>query len=300
MTSEQYTRVRLDFGYDGTDYAGWAKQPGLRTVQGELEAAVHQLFGYQGDPIVLTVAGRTDAGVHADAQVAHLDLPPEKVARLAKLRGMDGKPDPNIAGSLKRRINGVLGAHADAWVHDARVVSSDFDARFSALSRSYRYRIADTLARKDPIVRRTTLWYTMRLDLDVLDETARRLVGLHDYAAYCRPRPGATTIRNLTDFHWTREADGVLIAELTADAFCHSMVRSLVGACIATSQGRMKPGEAEELFDQGDRGLDYAVAPAHGLVLTGVSYPEDALLAARAELTRQRRLDTTPFPGETA
>lgn len=299
MTEQGNTRIRIDVGYDGTDFSGWAKQPGLRTVQAELEHAVHQMFGFQGEPASLVVAGRTDAGVHAFAQVAHLDLTPERVARLARLRGMDGLPDPDIARSLRRRMNGVLGAEADAWVHAARVVPPEFNARFSALSRRYRYRIADPLAHRDPIVRRTTLWYNRRLDVEVMDQVAARLVGLHDYASYCRPRPGATTIRNLTDFRWHRDTDGVLIGELRADAFCHSMVRSLVGACIATSHGRLGPGQAEELFDRPTTGDEYAVAPANGLTLVGVDYPEDALLAARAEITRQRRVDTTPFPGET-
>lgn len=298
MLPTEDTRVRLDFGYDGTDFAGWAKQPDLRTVQGELEAAAHKLFGFRGDFLPIIVAGRTDAGVHASHQVAHLDISPERFAKLAKLKGPDGKPSDDIARHLRRRINGVLGAEADIVVHSSRVVPPEFDARFSALSRSYRYRIADPTSLKDPIVRRTTLWYTEKLDLDVLDETARNLVGLHDFGAYCRPRPGATTIRHLTDFRWRRDEDGLFIAELKADAFCHSMVRSLVGACLAVNQGRMTLAEAVRLLEQTDRGLDYAVAPAHGLTLVGINYPEDELLAARAELTRQRRLDTTPFDGE--
>ncbi|MFZ4843789.1 tRNA pseudouridine synthase A [Mycetocola saprophilus] len=294
------TRIRLDLGYDGTDFAGWAKQPGLRTVQEVLESAAHQTFGYQGDPIRLTVAGRTDAGVHAEAQVAHLDLTPERVERMRRARTSDGNPEPDVAHALLRRINGVLGLHSDVWLHSARVVDVGFNARFSALSRSYRYRIADAQAWKDPLSRRTTLWYPRPLSLEVLDRTAASLVGLHDFAGFCRPRVGATTIRNLTDFRWRRDADGVLIADLSADAFCHSMVRSLVGVCIAMSVESLPADAIAGLLQATKRGHSngFATAPAHGLSLTNVEYPEDSLLAARAELTRQRRESTTPMPGE--
>ncbi|RLP77556.1 tRNA pseudouridine(38-40) synthase TruA [Mycetocola tolaasinivorans] len=298
MTSTDLTRIRLDLGYDGTDFAGWAKQPGLRTVQEVLETAVHQMFGFRGEPILITVAGRTDAGVHAEAQVAHLDLDPERVARLMQARGADGQPEPDIAHALLRRVNGMLGLHSDVWLHSARIVPNGFSARFSALSRSYRYRIADNEALKDPLHRRSTVWLPRTLDRETMDRTAARLVGLHDFAGFCRPRVGATTIRNLTGFSWRRDADGVLIAELRADAFCHSMVRSLVGACIATSTGLLPEAAIEGLLREDRRGQGFATAQAHGLTLTGVEYPEDALLAARAELTRQRRTSTTPFPGE--
>ncbi|PZQ90507.1 MAG: tRNA pseudouridine(38-40) synthase TruA [Leifsonia xyli] len=288
-TPEATTRVRLDLAYDGTDFTGWAKQPGLRTVQGVLEEALATLFGRSGaEPPRLTVAGRTDVGVHAIGQVAHLELDATQLA------GLDRRPRGRGAGaagaeSLARRINGIVGQAADVQVLRASRAPAGFDARFSAVWRRYEYRIADAAALRDPRTRAFTLWHPAALDARAMDAAARSLLGLHDFAAYCRPREGATTIRTLQEFGWRRDPDGVLVAEVRADAFCHSMVRSLVGACVAAGEGRLSPDRAAGIRDEAQRTSEFIVLPARGLTLMEVGYPPDAELAARAEQTRAKR-----------
>jgi tRNA pseudouridine38-40 synthase len=287
---EATTRIRLDLAYDGTDFTGWARQPGLRTVQGLLEEALATLFGRAGvEPPRLTVAGRTDVGVHAIGQVAHLDLAPEQLEQLTR------RPRGRGAGaagaeSLARRINGIVGQVADVQVLRASEAPPGFDARFSAVWRRYEYRIADAVALRDPRTRAFTLWHPSALDLDAMDAAARGLLGLHDFAAYCRPRDGATTIRTLQDFGWRRDPDGVLVAAVRADAFCHSMVRALVGACVAAGEGRFAPERAAGIRDEARRGSEFIVMPSRGLTLVEVGYPPDAELAARAEQTRAKRV----------
>lgn len=288
---EGLTRVRLDLGYDGTDLHGWARQPGLRTVQGELEGALATIFSRHAPAPTLTVAGRTDVGVHALGQVAHLDLTPAQLARLRTARrGVRSTDDPAEAvGSLVRRLNGTAGGAGDIRVSRSTPAPPGFDARFSALWRRYEYRIADARARQDPRSRRTTLWLGSELDLDAMSDSATSLLGLHDFASFCRPRAGATTIRTLQRFGWRRDPDGVLVAELQADAFCHSMVRALVGACVAVGERRLDAPRLVELREAARRGSEFKVLPAHGLTLVEVGYPADAELAARAEQTRARR-----------
>jgi tRNA pseudouridine38-40 synthase len=271
-------RIRLDIAYDGTDFRGWARQPGLRTVQGTIEGALARVLGGE---VGLVVAGRTDAGVHARGQVAHADLDEEQSARLTSTRG-------GVAG-LADRLQGVLGSHSDAAVSATSVAPEGFDARFSAVWRRYHYRIADRRTGYDPLLRRFTT--TVRADLDVaaMDAAARSLVGLHDFAAYCKARPEATTIRTLLEFDWRRAGDDVLVANVKADAFCHSMVRALVGACAAVGGGRLAPERLVELRDVGERTSAFPVLAARGLTLTEVGYPADELLAQRAEQTRARR-----------
>lgn len=291
MTSpEATTRIRLDLAYDGTDFTGWARQPGLRTVQGVLEEALATLFGRSGaEPPRLTVAGRTDVGVHAIGQVAHLDLAPEQLEQLARRPRGRGAGAAGVE-SLARRINGIVGQAADVQVLRASEAPPGFDARFSAVWRRYEYRIADAVALRDPRTRAFTLWHPSALDLDAMDAAARGLLGLHDFAAYCRPRDGATTIRTLQDFGWRRDPDGVLVAAVRADAFCHSMVRALVGACVAAGEGRFAPERAAGIRDEARRGSEFIVMPSRGLTLVEVGYPPDAELAARAEQTRAKRV----------
>jgi tRNA pseudouridine38-40 synthase len=138
-------------------------------------------------------------------------------------------------------------------------------------------------------VRQTRRVMRIRLDLDAMEAAAHSLLGLHDFASFCRPREGATTIRTLQEFTWSRDADGVLIASVKADAFCHSMVRALVGACLAAGDNRLGAARVLELRDAAERTSEFAVAPAKGLTLVAVGYPPDAELAARAEQTRARR-----------
>ncbi len=275
-------RIRLDLAYDGTHFRGWARQPGLRTVQGTLEGALARIVG--GEP-GLVVAGRTDAGVHATGQVAHLDLDDAQAERL-RPRGHEAS-DP--VASLAPRIGGVLGRYADAAVHRTSRAPAGFDARFSAVWRRYRYRIADDTAGYDPLERHRTTTVRGRLDEEAMDAAARSLIGLHDFAAYCRAREEATTIRTLLTFSWQRDDRGVLVAEVTADAFCHGMVRALAGACVAVGQGRLDVADVAGLRDAGDRTSEFTVLAARGLTLTEVGYPADELLAARAEQTRARR-----------
>ena len=288
-TREAATRIRLDLAYDGSDFTGWARQPGLRTVQGVLEDALATLFGRAGsEPPRLTVAGRTDVGVHAVGQVAHLDLDAAQFAQLDRRPRGRGAAAAG-AESLARRINGIVGQAADVQILRASLAPDGFDARFSAVWRRYEYRIADAAALRDPRARAYTLWHPAELDAAAMDAAASSLLGLHDFAAYCRPREGATTIRTLQAFSWARDADGVLVARLQADAFCHSMVRALVGACVAAGEGRFAPDRAAGIRDEAQRTSEFIVLPSRGLTLVEVGYPPDAELAARAAQTRAKR-----------
>jgi tRNA pseudouridine38-40 synthase len=281
-------RIRLDIAYDGTHFRGWATQPGLRTVQGTLEAAVARIVG---SDVRLVVAGRTDAGVHASGQVAHVDLDEAQWARVAARQGRAAS-DPaasDPAGSLARRIRGVLGQYPDVTVSRTSLAPEGFDARFSAVWRRYRYRLADLTVGYDPMRRADTTTVRTALDADAMDAAAQTLIGLHDFAAYCKPRDEATTIRTLLDYRWARDAEGVLVAEVKADAFCHSMVRALVGACAAVGEGRLTVDDVARLRDELTRTSAFKVLPARGLTLAEVGYPEASLLASRAEQTRNRR-----------
>lgn len=276
-------RIRLDIAYDGTHFRGWAKQPTLRTVQGTLEAALARIVG---SDVQFVVAGRTDAGVHALGQVAHVDLDDEQWARIESRQGR-APQDP--AASIARRMRGVLGAYPDATVTRSSIAPEGFDARFSAVWRRYRYRLADESSRYDPIRRHDTTAHRGVLDETAMDAAARTLIGLHDFAAYCKPREEATTIRTLLDYRWTRDPEGVLVAEVKADAFCHSMVRALVGACVAVGEGRLDIDDLVVLRDALTRTSEFKVLAARGLTLTEVGYPADDLLSTRAEQTRARR-----------
>ena len=238
-----------------------------RTVQGLLEAALGTLARAA---VATTVAGRTDAGVHARGQVAHADVPPELVA------------DP----LLLRRLNGLL--PVDVRVHRAGPAPAGFDARFSALWRRYRYRVTDRPA--DPLRRAETLAWPRPLDLDRLRAASGALLGEHDFAAFCRRRAGATTVRAVLALDWTRDDSGVLEMAVSADAFCHSMVRSIVGALLAVGEGRRDPGWAAGLLDRPERAGEVAVAPPQGLCLEAVGYPPDDELEQRQQVTRRVRV----------
>ncbi|MBC7725019.1 MAG: tRNA pseudouridine(38-40) synthase TruA [Burkholderiaceae bacterium] len=284
------TRLRLDIAYDGTKFTGWSTQPGIRTVQGEVEAALAVILRRHAPIPRLVVAGRTDAGVHATGQVAHLDLAPHQLRSLDRPRRgkMAGRVFDGPA-SLGRRINGIAGLNSDVWVARSSIAVPGFDARFSALSRSYEYRIADTAAPRNPLERHRTLWYPALLDVDTMNAAAQSLIGLHDWAAFCKPREGATTVRTLQEFGWQRMADGVLVATVEADAFCHSMVRALVGACVAVGEGKLEVARLADIRSEIVRSNDFKVMPAKGLTLVAVAYPPDDEVGARAELTRRRR-----------
>jgi tRNA pseudouridine38-40 synthase len=275
-------RVRLDLAYDGTDFSGWAAQPGRRTVEGVLSDALATLLRAP-EPVRLTVAGRTDAGVHARGQVAHVDV--EHDAWLA-VPGRSTRTPPEAALS---RLRGIL--PGDVVVHAVTVAPEGFDARFSALRRRYLYRLCDRPTALDPLRRHDTVLARRPLDERAMDEAARGLVGLHDFAAFCRRREGATTVRTLLEYSWTRLEDGTLAATVVADAFCHSMVRSLVGAVVPVGEGRHPVEWPAQVLRAGDRDPGVVVMAPHGLSLEQVVYPPDDELAARAlEARAVRRL----------
>jgi tRNA pseudouridine38-40 synthase len=259
-------RLRIDLAYDGTDFHGWATQPGLRTVQAELSAALATALRLPS--VDLVVAGRTDAGVHARGQVVHVDV-----------EAVDDR--------MLRRLNGLL--PPDIRVRRVAEAPPGFDARFGALWRRYAYRVADEAAALDPLTRRHVLATGRPLDLDAVNEASSLLLGRHDFASFCKQRAGATTIRTLLDLSWTRDDAGVAVATVRADAFCHSMVRSLVGCLFAVGEGRRPAAWAGEILAAGVRDPAVVVAPAHGLTLEEVAYPPDDQMAARAEQTKARR-----------
>ncbi|MFJ2957171.1 tRNA pseudouridine(38-40) synthase TruA [Streptomyces sp. NPDC087270] len=267
-----FVRVRLDLGYDGADFSGWAKQRSRRTVQGELESAIGTVLRLP-DPVELTVAGRTDAGVHARGQVAHVDLPAEVWER--------------ESGKLRRRLAGRLPWDVRVW--GVARAPSGFDARFSAVWRRYAYRIGDHPGGVDPLLRGHVLWHDRPVEVDLMNDAAKLMLGEHDFAAYCKKREGATTIRTLLDLSWERTADGLAVATVRADAFCHNMVRALVGAMILVGDGHRPVGFPAEVLAGRERHSAVNVVRPHGLTLEEVGYPADELLAARSREARNMR-----------
>lgn len=285
MDSLDTVRLRLDIAYDGTNFHGWARQQPkageteLRTVQQQIEDVLTMVLRH---PIQLTVAGRTDAGVHATGQVAHFDVPQEALEQ----RTIDGQPE-----RLVRRLARLL--PDDIRVAQCTQVPAEFDARFSALRRHYIYRISTDPAGALPTRGIDTAHWPKRVDLHAMQSAADILVGLHDFAALCKYKPNATTVRDLERFEWvdasTPDEPHLCEAHVTADAFCWSMVRSLVGACLAVGEGRRDEAFTRKLLTMTERCSEVPVAPAKGLTLVGVDYPADNELAARAEATRGMR-----------
>ena len=269
-------RLRLDISYDGTDFSGWASQPQRRTIQGELERALATALG---QPVSTTCAGRTDAGVHARGQVAHCDVIADAIG------GELTVPDPPALADLRARLSGLL--PADVGVLGVAVAPAGFDARFGALWRRYSYRVADTMV--DPTRRRDTLAHRRPLDLERMNVAAAALLGEHDFAAMCRRREGASTVRRLLEYSWSRDSDGVAVARVRADAFCHSMVRALVGALLPVGDGRQDVVFPAEVLAAGQRDPRVTVVGPSGLCLEEVRYPADGELAARAAQARAYR-----------
>ncbi|OLT24222.1 tRNA pseudouridine(38-40) synthase TruA [Nocardiopsis sp. CNR-923] len=264
-------RLRLDVAYDGTDFSGWAVQPGRRTVQGELEAALARVLRLPSAS--LTCAGRTDAGVHARGQVAQADVP-------SAAWESEGE-------RVARRLAGVL--PKDLRVTGVRVAPPGFDARFSPLFRRYSYLVSDAPYGVDPLLRRHVLWHRSPLDVDRMNEAAARLVGEHDFAAFCRRREGATTIRELLRLEWERTDRHLVRGTIQADAFCHNMVRALVGALLAVGDGRRETTWPGEVLGAAVRDSSVHVVGPQGLSLEEVRYPADGELAERARATRRVR-----------
>jgi tRNA pseudouridine38-40 synthase len=277
--SRMTRRWRLDVAYDGTDFAGWARQSGVRTVQGILEVALATVL--RTPSVTLVVAGRTDAGVHARGQVCHVDLPDEVESGLG---------EGSFEYALRRRLARLL--PDDVRVSGIARAPQGFDARFSAVWRRYAYRIWEDPASADPLRRREVLAWPNRLDELTMNEAARTLVGTHDFAAFCRRRETGTTIRVLHRFGWHR-VEGLLVAEVVADAFCHQMVRSLVGASALVGEGKRPVSWLATLLSGRVRDPTVPVVAAHGLTLEEVGYPRDTELAARAVQTRALRSSDT-------
>jgi tRNA pseudouridine38-40 synthase len=269
------TRLRLDLSYDGSGFHGWSCQPGLRTVQEVVQQALGWALGLP-EPPELTVAGRTDAGVHARGQVAHADVPAESwlAARQTAVRRLARALPPDI------RVRSIAAAPAG------------FDARFSALWRRYSYRVCDDPASADPLRRHDTLWYPRPVDVDRMNQAAAALIGEHDFAAFCRRREGATTVRELLRLEWARTEPGLAVATVAADAFCHNMVRALVGAMLPVGDGRREPTWPLEVLTAKLRNPAVVVVAPHPLCLEEVAYPDPPDLATRAQTTR--RLRPTP------
>lgn len=269
-----HVRVRLDLSYDGTEFSGWAKQAGgQRTVQGEIEDALRTVTRSRDTTYELTVAGRTDAGVHARGQVAHVDLPGELWAEHRE--------------KLLKRLAGRLSKDVRVW--SLSEAPAGFNARFSAVWRRYVYRVTDAPGGVDPLLRGHVLWHDWPLDVDAMNEAARALLGEHDFAAYCKKREGATTIRTLQELSLERDADGIIAATVRADAFCHNMVRSLIGALLFVGDGHRTPDWPGKVLAAGVRDSAVHVVRPHGLTLEEVGYPADELLAARNKEARNKR-----------
>ncbi|KAE8127546.1 MULTISPECIES: tRNA pseudouridine(38-40) synthase TruA [Bifidobacterium] len=297
-------RLRIDLAYDGGDFHGWAKQPGLRTVQGEMETALHRILSVldddAGDPLRLVVAGRTDTGVHASHQVCHLDVQAETLA------GCIGHMDTPAIEALMRRLRHFL--PDDITIHAISEAPEGFDARFSALERTYVFRIADGAYAPDPRLRGFVLSMDGELDTDAMNQASAMMLGLHDFGSFATPNPGGTTIREVKTACWRRvitrpltdeEArghyctptieSGLVCFTIVADAFAHNMVRSLAGACVQVGLGKRSldwfAGKMAQPVREGSTG---PIAP-HGLTLEHIAYPPDEELGARAERIRARR-----------
>ncbi|WP_329460169.1 tRNA pseudouridine(38-40) synthase TruA [Streptomyces sp. NBC_01497] len=264
--------MRFDLSYDGAGFSGWAKQPGRRTVQGEIEDALRTVTR-SATMYELTVAGRTDSGVHARGQVAHVDLP-DAVWAVHE-------------DKLLRRLAGRLPHDVRVW--RAERAPAGFNARFSAVWRRYAYRVTDHPGGVDPLLRGHVLWHDWDLDVAAMNAASARLVGEHDFAAYCKRREGATTIRTLQRLDWVRGDDGIVTATVRADAFCHNMVRSLVGALLFVGDGHRDAEWPGKVLAAGVRDSAVHVVRPHGLTLEEVGYPADDQLAARNKEARNKR-----------
>jgi tRNA pseudouridine38-40 synthase len=271
-------RFKAQVSYHGGNFNGWAKQPGKRTVHAEIVKALVTVFGETDDDFGMRVAGRTDAGVHALAQVFHFDVSPVRMKRIE--RGPD----------LLSRLNSLL--PADIRLFSCDVAPAGFDARFSALYRQYRYRVSDHDTQRNPLEADYTLWHTRPLDAVAMQGAALTLVGLHDFASFCRPRDFGTTIRDLREVRVVRTESGVIEIWLTADAFCHNMVRAIVGALMAVGGGTASISEVGAMLAAKSREDMFKVVAPKGLTLMQIAYPADDQLAAQAIITKVQRSST--------
>ena len=276
-SDQDLARWRLDVRYDGTDFSGWAIQRGRRTVQGELELWLGRVLSLP-EPPRLVCAGRTDAGVHARGQVVHVDLTPGALSDpVAVLRRLRRALPPDLAVTAIQRAPAA------------------FDARFGAIWRRYCYRISDASTVPDPLRRRDTTSIPRSLDVERLNDAAQTLIGLRDFGAFCKRREGATTVRTLLELAGDRGPDARIEITVRADAFCHSMVRCLVGALVEVGSGRRTVDWLADLTAAAVRNSELPVLPAHGLTLEEVGYPSEDQLAERVAASRTlRTLPPTP------
>ncbi len=267
-----FRRLRIDIAYDGTRFSGWATQPGRRTMQDLVEEAIARISRTNIESIV---AGRTDAGVHATGQVIHVDVPDAMFDR--ELNYLD----------LRFKLNRIL--DEDIRIMAISNAPPGFHARFSALRRYYSYKIIDNNDVVAPLSRYDVASWYRPLDVDAMNEASKLLLGHHDFAAFCKFKVGGTTIRTLEKYEWRRDDQGLLVADVVADAFCYSMVRNLVGAVVCVADGRQDPAWISSLLANRERVSDSLVFPARGLTLYKVDYPTDDQLLERARITVAKR-----------
>jgi tRNA pseudouridine38-40 synthase len=276
-----FRRLRIDVAYDGTAFFGWATQPDKRTIQDLVESAVACISRSSVESVV---AGRTDAGVHATGQVIHVDLPETVFA------------DGLTYRDLRYKLNRIL--DEDVRIMEISDAPEGFHARFSALRRIYTYKIVDNNEVIAPLSRYDVAPWYRPLDVDLINKASALVLGHHDFAAFCKFKEGGTTIRTLEKYQWRRDSQGLLTAEVVADAFCYSMVRNLVGAVICVADGRKDPSWIQELLANKERVSDSLVFPARGLSLTRVEYPSDNELLDRARVTIGKRGQSVAAEGE--
>jgi tRNA pseudouridine38-40 synthase len=274
-----FRRLKIDLSYDGTNFAGWAKQPDQRTIQEEIEGALSRITRQK---VSTVVAGRTDAGVHALHQIIHVDIP--AVPHVSRYRPEETEWDID---NFYFRINQILGP--DIRINSVVEAPANFHARFSAEARHYRYKILDNNRVLPPLQRLDATTWFRELDIDLMNEASAQMIGERDFATFCRFRPSSTTIRHLTRFDWSRDSDGFVIAHLSADAFGWNMVRNLVGAAVCVGESRYPVNWMREILTAKSRVSDSYVFPASGLTLLKVDYPADVDLLARIEQTLSRR-----------
>ena len=234
-----FRRLRMDIAYDGTNFYGWGAQPDRRTIQDLVEEAISRISRTDVESIV---AGRTDAGVHATGQVIHVDVP-------------DAMFDSDLTyRDFRYKLNRIL--DEDVRIMNITDAPEGFHARFSALRRYYSYKIIDNNDVIPPLSRYDVASWYRPLDVDRMNEASKLVIGHHDFAAFCKFRQGGTTIRSLEKYEWTRTEDGLLVADVVADAFCYSMVRNLVGAVVCVADGRKEPSWMAELLANKERVSD--------------------------------------------
>ena len=246
-----FSRLRIDLTYDGSDLSGWAKQPGLRTVQEEVETALSTITRSKAATIV---AGRTDAGVHAKHQVLHVDLPAD----------IDSE-------NLAFRLNQIL--KSDIRILSVMKAPEYFHARFGATSRRYQYKVIDGGQVTAPLDRYDSAEWFRSLDIDLMNQACQLIIGEHDFFTFCKHRQGMSTVKNLMKFDWHRDEKGVVIGVIEANSFGYNMVRNLVGAAVCVGEGRFEPSWLRKILDEKVRVSDSYVFPAKGLTLLSIQYP---------------------------